>query len=106
HIQILTTHELVQIFTRQGFAVTDVNYSFHLMGQIHDLVDYWQREQLAGARPATGLKRLLVRAFSRAVFWPTWRLAYYEDRWRRKDPWAVGVHITAQAQECGMRNEG
>jgi SAM-dependent methyltransferase len=100
HIQILTTGELAQIFVRQGFTVTDLTYSFHLMGQIHDLVDYWQREQLAGPRPATGLKRGLVRGVSRVIFWPTWRLAYYEDRWRQRDPWAVGVHLTA------ARNEG
>jgi hypothetical protein len=65
------------------------------MGQIHDLVDYWQREQLYGPRPATGLRRGLVRAVSRSIFWPTWRLAFYEDQWRRRDPRAVGVHLTA-----------
>ncbi len=100
HIQILTTGQLAQIFVRQGLTPTDLSYSFHLMGQIHDLADYWQREQLAGPRPATGVKRLLVRGISRAIFWPTWRLAYREDRWRQRDPWAVGVHLTA------TRNEG
>jgi SAM-dependent methyltransferase len=99
HIQILTTGELAQIFVRQGFTVTDLTYSFHLMGQIHDLVDYWQREQLAGPSPATGLKRGLVRGVSRVIFWPTWRLAYYEDRRRQRDPWAVGVHLTAARNE-------
>lgn len=95
HIQVLTTRELAGIFTRQGFRVGGVTYSFHLMGQIHDLVDYWQREHLYGPRPVGGLRRLLVRAVSRAVFWPTWRLAFYEDQWRRRDPRAVGVHLTA-----------
>ena len=99
HIQILTTGELAQIFVRHSFTVTDLTYSFHLLGQIHDLVDYWQREQLAGPRPATGLKRGLVRGVSRAIFWPTWRLAYYEDRQRQRDPWAVGVHLTATRNE-------
>ena len=99
HIQILTTRQLRLIFERHGLGVTDVTYSFHLMGQIHDIVDYWQREQLAGPRPARGRKRLLVRAASRAVFWPTWRLAYYEDRRRQHDPRAVGVHLTARKRE-------
>jgi hypothetical protein len=29
------------------------------------------------------------------VFFPTWRLAYYEDNLRMRDPRAVGVHVTA-----------
>ena len=99
HIQILTTGQLAQIFVRHSFTVTDLTYSFHLLGQIHDLVDYWQREQLHGPRPVTGPRRLLVRALSRAVFWPTWRLAFYEDQWRRRDPRAVGVHLTATKKE-------
>ena len=95
HIQILTTRQLAQFFTQRGMAVRDITYSFHLCGQIHDLADYWQREQLYGPHPAQGGRRTLVRLLSRAIFWPTWRLAYYEDRWRQGDPRAVGVHLTA-----------
>ena len=72
------------------------------MGQIHDLVDYWQREQLAGPRPATGLKRLLVRAVSRAIFWPTWRLAYYEDNWRRPATPGPSASISRRPRNTGI----
>jgi SAM-dependent methyltransferase len=96
HIQILTTGQMRRILEAHGLRVTDVTFSFHLLGQIHDVVDYWRREQLAGPRPRTGLQAALVKGFSRAVFYPTWRLAYYEDRLRRRDPRAIGVHLTAR----------
>ncbi|MGI8587366.1 MAG: class I SAM-dependent methyltransferase [Chloroflexia bacterium] len=95
HIQILTTGEICGILWSHGLPVTDVSFSFHLLGQIHDVVDYWRREQLAGGRARSAPARAAVRLFSRAVFYPTWRLAYYEDRARMRDGRAVGVHITA-----------
>ena len=51
HIQILTTARVGGDLDRRGLTVRDLTYSFHLLGQIHDLVDYWRREQLAGAAP-------------------------------------------------------
>ncbi len=95
HIQILTTGGICGIFWSHGLPVTDVSFSFHLLGQIHDVVDYWRREQLAGGRARSAPARAAVRLFSRAVFYPTWRLAYYEDRARMRDGRAIGVHITA-----------
>ncbi|HUS15048.1 MAG TPA: class I SAM-dependent methyltransferase, partial [Chloroflexia bacterium] len=98
HIQILTTGSMRRILESHGLRVRDVSFSFHLLGQIHDVVDYWQREQLAGGRARTPLAQTAVKLVSRAVFFPTWRLAYYEDRLRRHDPRAVGVHFTAVKQ--------
>ena len=95
HIQILTTGQMGRILRAQGFAVRDLTYSFHLLGQVHDIVDYWRREQLAGGQARSPLAQAAVRLFSRAVFYPTWRLAYYEDKWRMRDPRAIGVHFTA-----------
>lgn len=93
HIQVLTTRRMKSILAKRGLHVTATTFSFHLLGQIHDVADYWRREMLS-RRDLPGWRRTLVRAISRAVFIPTWRLAYYEDTWRKNDPAAIGVHIT------------
>ena len=93
HIQILTTRQMQNILEKRGLHVTDTTFSFHILGQIHDVADYWRREML----PKDDLpvwKRTLVKAVSRAIFIPTWRLAYFEDTWRKRDKAAIGVHIT------------
>ncbi len=95
HIQILTTDEMKGILERRGLKVTDTTFSFHLLGQIHDVADYWRREMLSKEDLPTW-KRTLVKAISRAIFIPTWRLAYYEDSNRKHDPAAIGVHITCR----------
>jgi len=94
HIQILTTQQMKRILSRAGLRVTGTTFSFHILGQIHDVADYWRREMLS--RPDLSQSRkTVVKAISRAVFIPTWRLAYYEDTWLKKYPNAVGVHLTA-----------
>jgi SAM-dependent methyltransferase len=93
HIQILTTGAMKNILDRRGLTVTDTTFSFHVLGQIHDVADYWRREQLSRS-DLPAWKTTLVKLVSRAIFIPTWRLAYYEDTWRQKDPAAIGVHIT------------
>lgn len=93
HIQILTTGQMKRGLEQRGLHVTDVTFSFHLLGQIHDLADYWRREMLS-KESLPPWQLTLVKAVSRAVFIPTWRLAYFEDTWRRHDPKAIGVHIT------------
>src|SRR5204863_1317682 len=44
HIQILTTKQMRAILEQRSLRVRDVTYSFHLLGQIHDVADYWRRE--------------------------------------------------------------
>ena len=95
HIQILTTGQMKRILEQNGLQVTDVSFSFHLLGQIHDVADYWRREMLS-RRHLPGWQKALVKAVSRAIFIPTWRLAYYEDTLRRRDPRAIGVHFTCR----------
>src|SRR5579859_5548598 len=95
HIQILTTRQMHGILEAHGLIVRDITYSFHLLGQIHDIVDYWRREQLAGGHARHPLARAGVKLVSRAVFYPTWRLAYHEYKRRLRDPRAIGVHLTA-----------
>jgi hypothetical protein len=35
---------------------------------------------------------------TKPVFVSMWRLAYYEDKFRKNDPNAAGLHITAAAE--------
>ncbi len=95
HIQILTTGQMKNILERRQLHVVDTLFSFHLLGQIHDVADYWRREMLSRVDLA-GWKRAVVKALSRAIFIPTWRLAYYEDTWRKRDRAAIGVHLTCK----------
>ena len=62
---------------------------------------YWRREMLSKDLP--GWQATVVKAISRAIFIPTWRLAYYEDTGRQRDPRAIGVHITSEKSE--IRNQ-
>ncbi len=93
HVQILTTKQMKRILEQRGLKVTGVTFSFHVLGQIHDVADYWRREMLSKTDLPTW-QRTLVKAISRAIFIPTWRLAYFEDTWRKHDPAAIGVHLT------------
>lgn len=93
HIQRLTTERVTETFRAQGMEPTDLSYSFHLIGQVHDIVDYWGREQLR--RNPDGRKAAVTKAVQRVVFFPTWRLSYWEDTLLRRNPWATGLHLTA-----------
>ncbi|MEO8286931.1 MAG: class I SAM-dependent methyltransferase [Chloroflexota bacterium] len=95
HIQILTTKQMRGILERRGLRVTNTTFSFHILGQIHDVFDYWRREVLSRDY-VPGWQKTIVKAVSRAVFIPTWRLAYFEDTWLKKSPAAIGVHITCK----------
>jgi SAM-dependent methyltransferase len=93
HIQRLTTASVTQTFRAHGMEPTDLSYSFHLIGQMHDIVDYWGRERLR--REAEGRKATVTKAVQRVVFFPTWRLSYWEDTLLKRNPWATGLHLTA-----------
>lgn len=93
HIQILTTRAMKGILERRGLRVTGTTFSFHVLGQIHDVFDYWQREVLSRDW-VPGWQKMVVKAVSKAVFIPTWRLAYYEDTLFKNVPAAIGVHLT------------
>lgn len=96
HIQILTTRQMRKILEQRKLHVTKVTFSFHILGQIHDVFDYWRREMLL-RDSLKEWQKTVVKAVSRAVFVPTWRLAYYEDTWRENSPAAIGVHITCRS---------
>jgi SAM-dependent methyltransferase len=98
HIQRYRRGDVLARVWRAGLAVSEVSSSFHLAGQTHDIVDYWERERSRGG-PGR-LPAPLVRAISRGVFLVTWRLAYLEDR-GYAGPWlASGLHVTARKAPC------
>lgn len=93
HINHFVPETVIRDVWEAGLAVDSISYSFHLSGQLHDLVDYWQRERAAGG---SGLLPVpAVRALSRIIFIPTWRLSYLEDRLYSGPVLASGLHLTA-----------
>jgi SAM-dependent methyltransferase len=93
HIQRFDRATVVRLTWDAGLEVTHLSHSFHLIGQVHDVVDYWQRERGAGGRGI--MPDHVVRLAARGIFAVTWRLAYLEDR-LYAGPWfASGLHITA-----------
>ncbi|MCX7622568.1 MAG: class I SAM-dependent methyltransferase [Thermomicrobium sp.] len=93
HIQRFSDIDVLRLLAKAGFEVRALGYSFHLIGQLHDLLDYWQRERAAGApgRLPIGLVRLVTRV----AFVFTWRAAALEDRVFRGRTLAAGLHVTA-----------
>jgi SAM-dependent methyltransferase len=93
HIQRYRRSDVIGSVWRAGLRVVDARSSFHLAGQTHDIVDYWQRER---SRGGAGLLPVpAVNAVTRAVFLVTWRLAYLEDRVYDGARCASGLHLTA-----------
>ncbi|MDQ6905601.1 MAG: class I SAM-dependent methyltransferase [Chloroflexota bacterium] len=93
HIQRLTTESVTTTYRAHGMEPSDLTYSFHLLGQVHDIVDYWGRERLR--REPEGRSATVTKAVQRIVFFPTWRLTYWEDTLLKRNPWATGLHLTA-----------
>lgn len=93
HINRFDDETVVRLVWEAGLEVRWLAYSFHLVGQLHDLVDYWQRERQAGGPGWLPLP--VVRLLTRAVFAVTWRLAYLEDRAYPGRALASGLHLTA-----------
>jgi SAM-dependent methyltransferase len=101
HIQRFTQNDVVAMVWNAGFEVTDLSHSFHVTGQVHDVVDYWQRERESGGRGMLPLAA--VRTITRGIFFITWRLAYLEDRVYDGPRLASGLHITAIKPESADR---
>ena len=94
HIKRFRRGDVLRRTWKAGLPVTHTSYSFHLIGQVHDLVDYWHRERTAG-----GTGRIpvgWVSRITRAVFIVTWRLSYLEDRFYQGARSASGIHVTAR----------
>lgn len=93
HVNRFDTGTVIKAVWDAGLEVTDATFGFHLAGQVHDVVDYWNRERQAGG-PGR-LPPRLVALLTRATFLATWRLSYLEDRLYRGHRLASGLHLTA-----------
>lgn len=94
HIQRFSRRQVIRAVWHAGLSVTRADASFHLVGQVHDIVDYWHRERRAGG---SGLLPVsAVELLTRAIFLVTWRLAWLEDRLVRSRHLASGLHLTAR----------
>ena len=100
HIQRFRRGDVLRRTWQAGLPVDANHYSFHLVGQIHDIVDYWQRERASGEPgkvPAAWVSRI-----SRGVFLFTWRLSYIEDRLLKSPVMASGIHVTARKPDADL----
>jgi ubiquinone/menaquinone biosynthesis C-methylase UbiE len=95
HIQQLTSNGVETIFKNAGLEPISASYSFHLLGQIFDITDYWQRDCTARADYPAWRKNL-VKLIARVIFFPTWRLSYHEDKRLAHSPKATGMHFTCR----------
>lgn len=93
HIQRYRDADVFRLVWDAGFDIQDIAYSFHLVGQVHDLLDYWQRERSAGGAGIVPVE--LVKLLTRGAFLLTWRLSYFEDRLFSGRTFASGIHVTA-----------
>lgn len=93
HINFFRAEDVIHAVWNARLPVAEVRYGFHPFGQVHDVVDYWQRERNAGG---TGVLPLAaVNLLARAIFLFTWRLSYLEDRAYEGPVLASGLHLTA-----------
>lgn len=93
HIQAFTDLDVLRLLGWAGLEVSCIRYSFHLLGQVHDVVDYWWRERASGGRGWLPLP--LARLLVRVVFAVTWRAAALEDRLYAGRLLGSGLHVTA-----------
>ena len=93
HINFFRADQVIRDVWSSGLVVDDARYGFHPFGQIHDVVDYWQRERNAGGPGVIPVS--MVSFIARIVFLFTWRLSYLEDRLYEGPRLASGLHLTA-----------
>jgi SAM-dependent methyltransferase len=94
HIQRFRDADVLRLATQAGFVFERVDHSFHLVGQVHDIIDYWQRERRRGGHGYLPLG--VVDLVSRIVFVATWRGSFFEDRLYGGRFLASGLHVTAR----------
>jgi len=99
HIQRFTRRDVIRMAWDAGLIVTGAASSFHLVGQVHDVVDYWNRDRQAGGRGI--LPYRAVALATRATFAVTWRLGWVEDRLLTTRRLASGLHLTAHKPSDG-----
>jgi SAM-dependent methyltransferase len=93
HIQQLTVAQVDDLCRQRHLTPLHRSYSFHVIGQLHDILDYWQRETTL--HPGPWPTAPLIRLTTRVLMAGTWRGAYLEASLLRGWPRATGLHLTA-----------
>jgi len=107
HVQHFRHNELVAVTRRAGFEVTDLQYSYHLLGQSLDVITFAAREWVFRLRsepeeqPRAYYDRSVLgdgrlSQIYRIARRLTEAAAYTEARLLARCPWALGVHLTAR----------
>jgi SAM-dependent methyltransferase len=94
HIQRFDERRVRELVEAGGMPIEAISHSFHLVGQVHDLLDYWQRDRSSGGRGVVPVP--VVNLITRGAFVATWRLAFLEDRLYSGSFLASGLHVTAR----------
>lgn len=103
HIQRFDERRIRSLVEDSGLDVEAVSHSFHLIGQVHDLLDYWQRERSTGGQGIVPVPA--VKLITRGAFVATWRLAYLEDRLYAGSFLASGLHVTARTPSATAKDQ-
>jgi SAM-dependent methyltransferase len=97
HVQRFREEDVTGLVWYADLKVVDAAHSFHLVGQAHDVLDYWQRERNRGGDGILPVE--LVNLVCRVAFILTWRGAYLEDRLYSGPFLASGLHVTARRED-------
>lgn len=106
HVQHFRHAELVTLVERAGFEVTDLKYSYHLLGQALDVLTFAAREWIFQRH---GGEQQPKAYYNRSVLGESWSSQFYgmvrgiaeaatyaEARVLARCSWALGVHLTAR----------
>lgn len=112
HVRHLRHAELAALLRQAGFAVLDISYGAHLLGQGLDIATFAAREvvfrrQRRDDRPPVRYDRSVLGGGRLGTVYGRARrvvegLTYVESRLLGRCPWAVGVHVTAQRVSDGQ----
>jgi len=103
HIQQLTSKELIASLSHPPYVLTNVTYSWHLIGQISDLERYVSKLILSHRNHlARGEGNILIRLLDRVLYAFEYLLtasSIIESRLLRHFPWALGTHLSGYKKD-------
>lgn len=89
HVQRFTHKSAVRLLEQHGFQVTDASWSMHPVGQVRDILSYWQEE---ASFPGWVRRNPLFKLGMAGL----WAGSYAESALLRRCPAsAVALHVTA-----------
>lgn len=99
HMQQLRSKDIVTYLKNQGYYITDISYSWHIIGQLSDIERYISKEIKSPLSDRLVFKRGIKKLFAGILYIFEDLLTKYsvkESRLLRKFPLAMGIHVTAR----------